>query len=514
MLAASVLAACGGGATRPVVTRPPLISIFEASTQLTASPGPTLRVLRQLGVQYVRVMVVWRSVAPSPGSATAPAHFDAASPAAYPASGWAPYDAIVRDALALHMGVLFNVTGGAPNWALGPGIPHAFSAPGVWRPSAPRFGAFAEAVGTRYSGHYVPPGSSGPLPRVTFWSIWNEPNLGEADLAPQTIDNSTVNTSPVMYRHLLDAGWNALHQTGHGGDRILIGELAPYGQSVGPNVPGTFGYMVPMRFLRALYCVDSSLRPLQGASAAANGCPANPATFVSQNPALLRASGFAVHPYPQGAVPPDVVLDPAADPGGGFVYLATISRLENFLDTVTRQYGVSNPFPIYPTEYGYETQPPFQDGAPVAVTPAYENWAEYLTWRNPRLRSWDHYLLVDPPLPSHFDTGLRFQNGTPKPTLVAFRMPIYLPVTHQSGRALEVWGCARPAHYAPQPQHVEIQWQSGGQGGFATVRSAALDPSCYFDTRVRFRSGGNVRLAWAYPDGPTIYSRVVPITVG
>jgi hypothetical protein len=515
MVAAAILVAgCGQAETRPVAQRPPLISIFEAPTQLISRPEPTLEVLHRLGVQYVRVMIVWRSVAPDAGASAAPANFDASNPAAYPAAGWAPYDAIVRDAQALHMGVLFNITGGAPNWAMGPGFTPG-GAPGVWRPSAARFGPFAQAVGTRYSGHYVPPGSSTPLPRVSFWSIWNEPNLGEADLAPQTVDNSTVDVSPTMYRQLLDTGWSALHQTGHGSDTILIGELAPYGQAVG-NYPGTFGYMVPMRFLRALYCVDASLRPLRGAAAAADGCPSNSAAFASQNPALFRASGFAMHPYPDGAVAPNVVVSKTVDPGAPeFVYLATISRLEHFLDAVTREYGATNPFPIYSTEYGYKTNPPYAGGAPLALAPAYENWAEYLTWRNPRLRSWDHYLLLDPPVngPSEFTTGLEFASGALKPTFAAFRMPIYLPVTDQRGGGLEVWGCVRPVNYAAQPQHVDIQLQAGGHGDFSTVRSVPLGPGCYFDATVRFRSGGNVRLAWSYPHGPTIYSRLVAITV-
>jgi hypothetical protein len=514
VVAAALLAGgCGKTETRPVANRPPLISIFEAPTQLTNQPEATLKALRQLGVQYVRVMVAWRSVAPSPDARSAPAHFDPSNPAAYPSARWAPYDAIVRDAKALHMGVLFNVTGGAPDWAMGPGFTPG-GAPGVWRPSAIRFAPFARAVGTRYSGHYIPPGSPTPLPRVSFWSIWNEPNLGEADLAPQTVDNSTVNVSPVMYRELLDAGWSALHQTGHGGDTIVIGELAPYGQAF-PPFPGTFGYMVPMRFLRALYCVDSSLRPLTGAAAAADDCPTNSAAFAGQHPALFRASGFAVHPYPDGAVAPNVVVSVASDAGAPeYLYLATLSRLEHFLDTVTREYGVANPFPIYSTEYGYRTNPPSQGVLRLSLAPAYENWAEYLAWRNPRLRSWDHYLLVDPPAngPSKFVTGLEFAGGAAKPTLAAFRIPIFLPVTSQRGRGLEVWGCARPANYASRPQHVEIQLQPGGHGQFSTVRSVALGPSCYFDTRVQFHSGGKVRLAWSYPHGPTVYSRLVAIT--
>lgn len=518
-MVALIAAGCGGSGSarpeRPAANGSALISIFEAD-QLLSAPGPTLDLLSRLGVQDVRLLVRWRQVAPAANSAVPPAHFDASSPAAYPATNWAPYDAVVRDALARHMGVLFNLTGGAPNWATGSGfIPGG--AAGVWRPSAPDFGAFVRAVGTRYSGHYVPPGSTTPLPRVSFWSLWNEPNLGEADLAPQAIDNSTVDASPTMYRQLLDAGWAALHESGHGGDTILIGELAPYGQSVGTNVPGTFGYMVPLRFLRALYCVDSSLRPLRGAAAAARGCPTTASgsrSFASQHPALFQAGGFAMHPYPSGGVPPNVVL--ADDPG--FVYLATLSRLTDFLDRVMALYGAPTRFPIYSTEYGYKTNPPFVGGAPTNLAAAYLNWAEYLSWRNPRLRSWDQYLLVDPSAGSNskFVTGLEYASGQPKPSYYAYRLPIFLPVTRQSANGLlEVWGCVRPANHEPQPQHAMIELQPGSHGAFETTQTVTVSgPACYFNVNVHFPAGGNVRLAWSYPGGPVIYSRLVAITVG
>ncbi len=66
--------------------------------------------------------------------------------------------------------------------------------------------------------------------------------------------------------------------------------------------------MVPLRFIRALYCVDESLHPLQGTAATLRGCPATPAAskaFPSEQPGLFHASGFAIHPYPQGQVTPD-----------------------------------------------------------------------------------------------------------------------------------------------------------------------------------------------------------------
>jgi hypothetical protein len=310
-----------------------------------------------------------------------------------------------------------------------------------------------------------------------------------------------------------------LQGTGHGSDTILIGEIAPYGQTLG-NSPGDFGEMVPMRFVRALYCVDASLHPLRGSAAEVRGCPATPAgsnRFAASHPGLFHATGFAVHPYPSGSVAPDVVL-----PEPGFVNLATLGRLRSLLDTVTSTYGAATQYPLYITEYGYFTNPPYQLGAPLATAAADLNWAEYIAWKDPRVRSVDQYLLVDPPTggPSNFDTGLDFFGGHRKPTYAAYRMPIFLPSTSAGKRqSLEVWGCVRPSHYvqvdrgALQRVRIELAPLSGGP--FKSLGEVTItNPQGYFDARVRFPSSGNVRLAWSYPRGPTVYSRTVAITVG
>jgi hypothetical protein len=541
---AVLLSACGGSHHTPHVitvtpaTRPHLAhaaafregpeSIFEPKLPLFNDPAATLNLMRQLGVDRVKVFVSWQSLAPNASSRARP-QFDATSPTGYPASAWAVYDTIDRDAQARGIKLFFAVGGPAPLWATQPGAPPG--SPGAppplngaqWKPSAADFGQFVRAVGTRYSGTYTPSGSSSPLPRISFWSIWNEPNLGSADLAPQAIDNSTVETSPAMYRGLVDAAWSAFQATGHGGDTILIGELAPYGQ-IGPGGPGNYGYMVPLRFVRALYCVGANDQPLQGQAATLRACPASAAgskRFAADNPALFRATGFAMHPYPPesgGGLPPNV---PA--PGSNqFVNMATLGRLENQLDAVTHVYGSSKQFPIYITEYGYFTNPPYVGGSPPAKAAAYLNQAEYIAWLNPRVQSVDQYLLMDPPSGSgsNFVTGLEFANGTPKPSYAAYRMPIYLPVTSAAhGHALEVWGCVRPAHYAQidtgRTQHVMIQLSSGAGAPFKTVETLPItDVNGYFDVKVRFASSGTVRLAWAYPHGPVIHSRLVQISIG
>jgi len=185
-------------------------------------------------------------------------------------------------------------------------------------------------------------------------------------------------------------------------------------------------------------------------------------------------------------------------------------------------YGSSTRFPLYDTEFGYQTNPPEATIAR-AVAPAqaaaWANLAEYMSWRNSRVVSWDQYLLADPPPgESNFDTGIEFFGGKPKATYDAFRMPIWLPATTgPSGHALEVWGCVRPAHYAMhghQPQVADIQFAPTSGGPFKTVKQVTLtEPYGYFDTPVTFPSSGQVRISWSYPHGPQIHSRTVQITI-
>ena len=221
------------------------------------------------------------------------------------------------------------------------------------------FKSFVTAVGTRYSGTYR------GLPRVTFWSIWNEPNYG-ISLAPQATNHDTIEVGAWSYRNIVDAAWSALHTSGHGRDTILIGETAPRGLD---HPIGNYSGVKPLRFLRALYCVDSSYRPLGGSAAKARGCPTTSsasARFRSQHPALFQASGFSDHPYAQGFSPSTLTYacsgskvcgsHTRSDPD--YADFAVLPRLERTLDRLNRVYGSRTQFPIWSTEYGYWTNPP------------------------------------------------------------------------------------------------------------------------------------------------------------
>ena len=523
------------------------ISIMQDDSRLYRDPAGTLARMRLLGAQTVRVSVPWYYTAPRPFSKRMPSGFNPSDPAAYGAA-WGLWDDIVTDAHQDGITLDFDVMGGAPRWALGPGRPagHPTQNPN-WEPSASAFGAFIHAIGLRYSGHYTPRGASAPLPRVSFWSIWNEPDYGPS-LAPQGVPGHlTVENSPRMYRNLLDAAWSSLQATGHqpATDTILFGELAPRGESFW----GLFSGMTPLDFLRNLYCVDSRYHPLRGTAAAIRGCPTTAAgsrRFRAQNPALFEASGISDHPYMRW-YPPNHELSP--DPVNhlstrDYTSLGDIGNLSGAIDRLVGVYGVRTRLPIYDTEFGYITSPPKHSPDPNVkstkvyyLSPAtaadYMNWAEYLSWRNPRLRTFDQYLLYDPVRPTRandwgqFASGLLSWTGAQKETYYAFRLPLYLPVTTaRRGHALEVWGCVRPAQFGGldtgSAQSAQIQFAPSGSRNYGMVQTVTIQPgaNCYFDVHITFPSSGTVRLAYTYPpgdqllgNGADVVSRTVAIKV-
>ncbi len=511
------------------------VAVFQADGQVLNNPTGTLQTLRDLGVGMVRVNVTWNAIAPSPLSTKRPKGFDATNPAAYPAGGWGPYDAVVRAAAAYHIALDFTLNGPAPLWATGSGVPKGTTGyfREDWEPSAKEFGYFVKAVGTRYDGSYKPAGSATALPRVSFWSIWNEPNYGY-DIAPQgTGKNQSIPNSPHIYRTLVDAAWGSLNATGHTTrtDKVVFGEVTPHGN----NAWGVFANMKPLIFLRSLYCVDSSFRQLRGSAAKAQGCPTTAAgsrSFRKQNPALFSASGFAAHPYEEASPPnlPTHLCGKLLCAGGrsdpDFADLPQIPKLERTLDRLNGIYGSHTHFGVWSTEYGFRTRPPDpREGVSQANQAVYMNEAEYLSYKQSRLLSYSQYALIDQPPPASFDTGLLNPNGTPKPGYAAYRMPLWLPNSStRKGRKLEVWGGARPAYFAKldtgKAQSVLVQFQPGSKGAFTTLDTVAItSPRGYVDVHLAFPSSGTVRLAWTYPTGDpllsggTVYSRSVKITI-
>jgi hypothetical protein len=538
LTAAATLAVSGGlaaAAAAPAAASTTQISIFEPGAPALSDPTGTMQTLRLLGVQMIRLPMGWYRIAPDPFSRKAP-HFQASNPAAYPAANWAIWDTLIRIANSDGIAIDLDLLGRAPYWGMSSQYKTSYQ--GSLYPSPSAYKAFYEAVAKRYSGTYTPKGQSTPLPRVSFWTVWNEPDY-ISSLRPQgTGRHYGIWASPVIYRNLVGAAWGALHATGHSHDTFVFGELTPRSEPTEPQ-----NAMYPVTFLQRMYCVGNNYRPLRGTAASQESCPTSAARFKSQNPALFGATGVSVHPYSR--------WNPPTEEGwhycnirpyiGLCTDMGQIPNLTTALDRLQRVYGSSRKFPIYSTEYGYQTSPPKLKYDPKAkgynvsqaTAAEYINEAEYISYKNPRIMSYDQYLLEDPvkPSPSNdygsYASGLETWQGDLKPAYYAYRLPLWLPkTTASSGQSLEVWGGARPAPFASldtggAPQTVEIQFEPSGSSTFTTLTSVTIsNKSGYFDTHVTFPSSGTVQLAYTYPPtdmllapGYTVFSRAVTVTV-
>jgi hypothetical protein len=548
-------------------------SVLQDDNQLVyASPTHVAEVLTRLaslGVERIRVSVIWALVAPNPHSRTQPS-FNASDPAAYPEGAWDRYDVLVTDAQALGIGVDFNVTSPEPLWAATAPPPNIKFKD--YSPSAAEFGQFVKAVGTRYSGSYVEPATAAdppqapptlvgipltlppavggiplppplgptpttttttppppPLPRVGYWEIWNEPNEG-GWLAPQwrrspnggarsgsVSPKGWIEAAPVIYRGLLDAAWSALAATGHSKDTILIGDTSAKGSvrhGLLPAIP-------PMTFLRALYCVSASLRPVTGARAAELSCPVNgdPTALGRDHPALLYASGYAHHPY-SFTLRPNV---PSAN--RDWATLADLPRFERTLVRIYAVYGRPMPLgvPLYLTEYGYKSNPP---NPYVTISQGqqadYINEGEYMAWQYPYVRALAQFELVDAgPETSKavgsvaywgtFQTGLIGLNGLEKPSYFAYRIPIWVPDA-RTGPHVTVWGQLRPANHGTV-QFARIEYQPAGASAFTVIRNVqTANPQGFILAHVSLSRPGWLRLAWPDPaTGQVDHSRFVRV---
>jgi hypothetical protein len=487
-------AGCGLlGTASPAAASSNLQSMFEVPN-IGADPVDNLQFLRYLGVDVLRLPLVWNQVAANPNTRTQP------SGDPYPAANFGYYDLIVNAAHRFGIAVDLMPTGPAPLWATQPGAPPTVSNStgtldysGTFEPSASAYGQFVQAAATHFSS-------------VHFWEVWNEPNWGPS-LTPQYLSGQSVPASARFYRGLFSAGWSALRNTGHGNDTIIIAGLSQDGSSP----IGETGTTPPLTFMRTVYCLNGSNRPLTGAAASAAGCTGSKSSFKAANPGLFSVSGVGLHPYPFSGKPP-TKLDFPNKNGAEF---GEIPQALRAFDRMQRAYGSHKHLKIYNTEYAYRTRP--NDTASAFTSPKnaakYINEAEYMSWKNPRIATYDQYEFVDL---GWFPTGLFFAPHTranprsvsyPKPSFYSYRVPVWMPVTSaKHGRSLEVWGGVRAARYARldtgRPQSVQIQLGSSASGPFKTVKTVRItSPYGYFDVHVKFPRSGYVRLAWTYPAG-------------
>jgi hypothetical protein len=533
-LAAGALAGAGAA---PAAASPTQISIIQDEQRLLhdgpAAQSVALDEIKSLGAEVVKVTVNWRNIAP--GGPRKPSGFVGDDPAEYSAAAWAPFDSLVRGAAVRGLRVMFLVGGRAPQWAV-----TSTKAPvGSYRPSAVEFGRFVKALGTRYSGTFnpgggvvgppappppppcptpVPPGDpcptpipasvhrspwafaadDGPLPRVTIWSIWNEPNLS-GWLQPQ-YTRKRVPVSPQIYRGLYLAAHDGLVASGHSTDEILIGELLPFARS-GKTYPARVS---PLKFLREMACVNDRYHPYRGSAAAARECT---------NFQPLPGTGIAYHPYTLADGPE--TLTPLADDAT----INDMTRLDRALSKLSRRFVVHR-MPIWITEFGYQTDPPDPFASPLSLVPRFMSESEWLAYHDRRVRSYAQYPLSDDSTTGRglarfhgFQSGIDSSSNHPKRLVYqAYQTPLFVRLVSRS--SVEIFGGVRAATGGT------ATIQSALGRSYRTLATVTLNRMGYFDRTFRvsraasrkFRlvSGtetSNVARAFRRPRAGTLYPR-------
>jgi len=314
--------------------------------------------IRATGASVVRIPVEWHYiVSPDP-----PAGFEVSDPAS-PAYDFTAVDAAVRDTVAEGLTPLLVVTR-APAFAEAPGRwPYAY--PGSWAPDPAAFGEFASAVARRYGGAFPDPLEPGrDLPRVRLFEAWNEPNLSRY-LEPQWIveHKRWIAFSPLLYRQLLNAFYAAVKAV-EPSDVVIAAGIAPDGQ------PAGVGRMTPVRFLRAMLCLEGGGR---------SACTDPPHFDV-----------LAFHPLSYES--PDVPAGPSQD-----VAIADFAKVTTLLAQAERS-GTALPRgrkPVWVTELNWESAPQSENGVPEDLQAQWISRALHRLWiAGVTLVAWE--FLVDP----------------------------------------------------------------------------------------------------------------------
>ncbi|MCW2992354.1 MAG: hypothetical protein JWM73_2948 [Solirubrobacterales bacterium] len=438
-LCLSLLAVMVVSPTAVCAAAPGLNLGFYDGALSTANRGAWLQDADGVGAQVLRIDIGWPA-GREPVDATDPAD---------PAYGFATADASIRAIADAGMTPDVSFTG-APTWAEGAGRPG--SAPvGSWKPAAPALHDYAIALGRRYSGTYPDPAHPGEtLPKVTYFQVWNEPNLSKY-LSPQWVrDRNGIKAyAPGHYRAMLNAFAAGLRSV-RPDAKVVTAGTAPFGDNTGGN------RIRPLQFWRTML--------------------AKPTEFDIA----------AHHPYGV-AVPTRHALN--ADD----MTVPDLGKLRRLLT------AKGHAEPIWVTEVSYDSSPPDPDGVPIAQHARWLTQTLYLLWKA-KVTTVLWYLIRDnPPVPSYPESnqaGVYYLDGTPKPAATAFRFP-FLVVP--DGRRQLAW--AR----APERGRLVLERRSGGRWTPVASKQVAARQIVEFHLRgatvatFRVRIGTDVSLTFAAP---------------
>ncbi len=433
------------------------LSVFQDDAELTrgegAAPSDVIKQFDNLGVDILRTNVIYGRIYRTPGDRKKPADFKTDDPT----SGhydWSATDNVVNLARARGIKIQLTITGPMP--VFGSDRPSRCKGSGscTYKPNTKEFSRFVKAAVLRYRG------------KVSYYSIWNEPNLGKTWLQPRYARAKGVGRydyAAAKYRQLYLTGQKVIAKYDRARrNRVLFGEV--------PSIAS------PLPFIRATLCLDSRGRPFRGRRARAQGC---------RRPRRVPTLGFAVHPYNQGALfgPRQRYRSKTS------LTIAHMPRLHRLLNGAYKRKRISSRARnVYVTEFGFQSDPPDKGfGVPSLANQArYINEADRLFYGDRRVKWVSQYEFTDVRDPSQFNTGLRLFSGELKPSYGAYRMPIV--VTRRSVFSVEVYGQVRPGGSS----RVAIQSRARG-GEYRTVKTVRTNRKGFLRFNVKARNATKLR---------------------
>jgi len=382
----SALAAGSGHSTQR--STPFLVGINDEAFALYGDPVTAFQTLKSLNTQVIRVNLYWG------GTKWAVAKSRPADPndPGDPAYDWTVYDRLVRYATQYNIKVVFSILF-TPGWANG----------GKARTVPPTnyndLVNFSYAAAERYSGLWTPPAwqqdpsnptTKLPLPKVNFWTAWNEPN-NPIWLTPQykRVGKSWRVQSAYSYARIC----NAVYQGVHSKD---LGPLPD--EHVACGVTGPKGNDAP----------------------ATSRASVDPITFLIQAHrfGMKTFDVYAHHPYPDIGSKET----PSFVPKGKFKRRIQLGNINLLLAEITKLYG---PKHLWITEYGYQTNPPDKVfGVTNRKQATYLTQAVAWARRNPRVDMFLWFLLTDEQRLGGWQSGLTTVQGKRKASFRAFQLAV------------------------------------------------------------------------------------------
>jgi len=416
------MAAAGGMALRAdaqssaaaPVPRPLVTAVFPSTPPESAL---IFRRIRGAGATVTRFALYWSHVARK-----RPETAQEARDPAFAGYDWRQYDQRVRWAVASGLRPLLTFQE-APSWA------HKGPDYAVTDVDGAAFANFARAAATRYSGRYA------GLPRVRYWMVWNEPNLGTY-LNPQFREGKPY--APLVYRDLVNRVADAVH--GVRSDNLVVaGGTAPF-TAWTKDSKERWG-MGPLTFMRAMLCLSQTRKPKPVCSARA------------------KFDVWAHHPYTSGG-PTHHAFRPDD------VSLGDLPEMRAVLDAAIQYRRIaSRATPqFWVTEFSWDTKPPDPGGLSLTLHGRWAAEALYQMWKS-RVSLVTWWGIRDQSYPAFpFQSGLYLRGSTierdrPKPAFRAFRFPF---VAYPRGGGVLVWGRVPSSRTALVriEQKVGAEWRS------------------------------------------------------